>query len=91
MKLPINYRVSHWTVRKQAREQYVIEQQGKCWHCGFSLRKDTEKVKKPINNHLFPKGFFDHPVHLHHNHNTDKTIGSVHAYCNAELWQYHGE
>ena len=30
MKLPINYRDSHWTVRKQAREQYVVEKDGLC-------------------------------------------------------------
>ena len=32
-----------------------------------------------------------HPIHLHHDHDTDLTIGAVHAYCNAILWEYHNE
>lgn len=43
-----------------------------------------------IDERLFPKGFFDHPVHLHHNHDTGLTIGAIHCYCNAISWQYHG-
>lgn len=93
MKLPINYKESHWTVRKQAREQYYTEQGGKCWFCGEDLsgapREDI--LRKPINYKLFPKSMFDYPVHLHHDHKTQLTIGAVHAKCNAVLWQYYGK
>lgn len=51
-----------------------------------------EKItSKPINWKLFPKEFLKNPIHLHHSHDTDMTLGAVHAYCNAVLWQYHGE
>jgi hypothetical protein len=40
---------------------------------------------------LFPKNFLKWPVHLHHSHDTGMTIGAVHSYCNAVLWQYHNE
>jgi hypothetical protein len=45
----------------------------------------------PIDRELFPPGFFNYPVHLHHSHNSGLTIGAVHSYCNAVLWHYHGE
>jgi hypothetical protein len=40
---------------------------------------------------LFPKGFLNAPVHLHHSHVTNMTLGAVHGYCNGYLWQYLGE
>lgn len=93
MKLPINYKDSDWTTRKQAREQYCFEQKGKCHYCGSDLSGEPrEDVKrKVINVKLFPKGMFNYPIHLHHCHKTHMTIGAVHAKCNAILWQYHGE
>ena len=30
MKLPIDYTKAHWTVRKEARLQYIKEQYGLC-------------------------------------------------------------
>lgn len=93
MELPINYNKSHWTIRKQAREQYVKEQNGLCWFCKEPLcgepKSDVNNLS--INIKLFPVNFFDYPVHLHHCHKTKMTIGAVHAKCNAVLWQYHGE
>lgn len=44
-----------------------------------------------LQRKIFPKGFFDRPVHLHHSHDTGLTIGAVHAVCNAVLWIYHRE
>ena len=88
MKLPINYKDSHWTIRRQAREQYILEQDGKCCHCKKDIYTEPDETK-PINKKLFPQGFFDYPIHLHHSHEDDgMTIGAVHAYCNAYLWQY---
>lgn len=92
MKLPINYAEATWAQRKQAREMYIEQQEGKCWYCGGLLEEypPEEILKKRINWRLFPPNFKRYPV-LHHNHKTHMTIGSVHAYCNAVLWQYHGE
>jgi len=93
MKLPINYNTAHWKVRKIAREQYVKEQDFKCCFCDGSLNEEApEKIRsKYINWSLFPPNFLKHPVHLHHDHATGMTIGAVHNYCNAILWQYHGK
>ncbi len=93
MELPINYNEAHWTTRKDAREQYVFEQNRVCCHCGCSLDEEPprEITSKKINWKLFPPNFLKYPVHLHHSHETGMTIGAVHNYCNAVLWQYHGE
>ena len=93
LSLPIDYTKSHWSVRKQAREQYCEEQEWKCYHCGANLKGSPSKevMSKTINKKLFPKGMFDHPIHLHHDHKTGMTIGAVHSVCNAVLWQYYGE
>ncbi|UYF10828.1 hypothetical protein 12VC501_gene0030 [Vibrio phage 12VC501] len=93
LELPINYNTSHWSVRKQAREQYVTLQDGKCWFCNNLLKEEPTKeiLSKPINIKLFPKNMFQYPIHLHHDHNTGMTIGAVHARCNAVLWQYYGQ
>ncbi|QIG76556.1 hypothetical protein EVC27_031 [Rhizobium phage RHph_I1_6] len=79
--------------RRALRQLYVIEQQGLCHHCKrpLALRPTPGVEQAKINKDLFPPNFFDHPVHLHHNHNTGMTIGAVHARCNAYLWQYKGE
>ena len=93
MELPINYDGSHWKVRSKARDEYVILQKGLCYHCGGSLSCDPPEdiTELKINWDLFPPNFLKHPVHLHHDHKTSMTIGAVHSYCNAVLWQYHGE
>ena len=93
MKLPINYETSHWSLRKKARELYVIMQKGLCCHCGSNLsdKASDEMMRKNINKNLFPVNFFNYPIHLHHCHKTGMTIGAVHNQCNAVLWQYHGE
>jgi len=76
--------------RRALRDQYVVEQGEKCHHCEAFLYDSPSDVRA-VKVNLFPRGFFDHPVHLHHNHETGMTIGAVHAHCNAVLWQYHGE
>jgi len=93
MKLPINYKNSHWTIIKEAREKYVELQDGKCCHCGNPLdgEPSDEVMDKDVNENLFPTTFFKYPVHLHHSHETGLTIGAVHCRCNAVLWQYHNE
>lgn len=94
MELPVNYEDITWQVRKLVREEYTKRQDGRCYYCQQLLINPIHKTAmklKPINKNLFPKGFFQWPVHLHHNHKTGMTIGSVHNYCNAVLWQYHRE
>ena len=86
--LPIDYNTLHWTDRKKVREQYIKEQDNKCYYCGCNLYNDTPKhiTEKTINWGLFPPGFLTHPIHLQHNHKTGMTEGAVHNYCNAVMW-----
>jgi hypothetical protein len=78
--------------RREVREEYVLRQKGLCMFCKGSLNQPPDKsiTDKRINWRLFPPNFLKYPVHLQHCHETDKTEGAVHAYCNAVLWQYHG-
>lgn len=91
-RLPVNYNTLKPWQRRQVREQYVREQGGKCAYCGESLTgpPPTSVTSNPINWRLFPPGFCDYPVHLHHDHDSGLTEGAVHYYCNAVMWQYHG-
>jgi hypothetical protein len=90
MKLPINYEKARWPERKEAREAYVLEQNGLCYFCKKPLANEPNR-DLPVKLQLYPQGFFDNPVHLHHDHITGMTLGAVHCYCNAVLWEYHGE
>jgi len=91
--LPVYYDNLPRHEKRLVREQYIKEQKGKCYHCGSDLSGEPSKkvASKKLNMKLFPKGFLNYPVHLHHDHNTGLTIGAVHAHCNGVLWQYHGE
>lgn len=93
MKLPVNYNEIHYTQKRAVREEYIKRQKGMCAHCGHPLNGEAAKeiLAKPVNKKLFPQGFFKWPVHLHHSHGSGMTIGAVHNYCNAVLWQYHDE
>lgn len=88
--LPVKYKELHWSQRREVREQYIEEQKGLCYYCRKPLYEEPHKNRR-INPHLFPKNFFKYPVHLHHCHKTGDTLGAVHSYCNAVLWQYFGE
>lgn len=95
MELPVDYNKLDWRKgeKRIVREEYERLQEGKCWYCNQPLSGPPadEVAAKPIHMSLFPPGFLKHPVHLHHCHNTGMTIGAVHAYCNAVLWEYDGE
>jgi len=91
---PQDYTKLSQVERRLLRYEYAKAQGGKCYHCGKLLNYNPTQgfmTDHPINWSLFPKGFLDYPVHLHHNHETGLTIGAVHAYCNAILFQHHGE
>ncbi len=93
MKLPTKYDDLSMNERRLVREEYVRVQGGKCCHCSQDLDKQpcSSVRSRPVKPKYYPKGFFENPVHLHHSHVTGLTIGAVHAYCNAVLWEYHGE
>ena len=93
MKLPINYSKATWVERKRARKLYINQQDGKCYYCGASLAEapPSHILAKKITPSLYPESFFKYPIHLHHSHNTGLTIGAVHNYCNAVLWEYEKE
>jgi hypothetical protein len=92
-QLPTRYDRLSPDMRRLVREEYVRRQEGLCYHCKQPLRLDppSEIRAKSINWKLFPPNFTRYPHHLHHDHRTNLTIGTVHALCNAVLWQYHGE
>ena len=93
MNLPVNYDALTSRKKREVREEYVRLQDGKCVHCGEDLTgKPPSKITRMrVNRSLFPPNFFKWPVHLHHDHESGMTIGAVHNYCNAVLWQYYGE
>ena len=93
IELPTNYNALEPFERKDVRERYMQIQKGLCHHCKEPLSAPPPKeiTDMPVRKWLFPKSFFDWPVHLHHDHETGMTIGAVHNYCNAVLWQYHSE
>lgn len=92
MNLPINYKEISQTQRRLVREEYIRLQNGLCYYCNNPLDgPPTEAIKsKKINEKIFPKSMFKWPVHLHHDHNTGMTLGAVHCYCNAVMWEYEG-
>ena len=93
MDLPVNYKKLHYTKKKEVREEYIKLQNKKCHYCKESIYGEPAEfvMNKKIKKYLFPKGFFDWKIHLHHSHDTGLTVGVVHSHCNAVLWQYHGE
>jgi len=91
--LPQNYTKLNSKSRKTIRETYIEEQKGLCHYCRAELSGQPQKLAraKVVHPGLYPAGFFDNPVHLHHCHETGMTIGAVHAHCNAVLWEYEKE
>lgn len=93
-KLPVLYDTLDWRKgeKKEVREQYIKEQNNKCFYCNESLSIGApSRIKDmPFDWSLFPKTFLDHPIHLQHDHNTGYTEGAVHNHCNAFLWQFEG-
>ncbi len=94
--LPVEYAALDWKKgeRQAVRNQYVKEQEGKCYYCKALLNGDppSDITDKDIDWGLFPGGrqFLKYPIHLQHCHTTGMTEGAVHAYCNAVMWQYDG-
>ena len=92
IELPTKYDKLNAKTRKEVREAYIKMQNNKCWYCDRDLDGEPpiEVTGKHITKYLFPVGFFNHPKHLQHDHDTGLTEGVVHAYCNAVLWEYFG-
>lgn len=93
LELPVDYTLIPRDERYIVRDQYVSQQKNMCYHCGYTLSLSPPEIirMQKVDPGLYPPGFFDNPIHLHHDHNTDLTLGAVHAYCNAVLWEYHNE
>ena len=93
VSLPAMYAAMSPRERRAARQQYSAMQGGLCHHCKAPLSGPpaAHVARLRVKRSLFPPSFFQHPVHLHHSHETGLTIGAVHNHCNAVLWQYHGE
>lgn len=93
MQLPTMYNGLGPHEKRPVRERYQDLQNGLCYHCNAPLLGPPTKevTDRSVDVTLFPARFFDSPVHLHHSHDTGLTLGAVHAYCNAVLWQYYGE
>ena len=93
MKLPVKYDELNPATKRAVRLAYIEEQVGKCYYCKGLLNEMPPDIvmAKRVNKNLYPYKFFEHPIHLHHDHNSGYTLGSVHAYCNAVLWEHHGE
>ena len=93
VEMPSLYSKINQAQRARLREQYIQKQNNLCWFCQryiFGLSPEKVRLAK-LNMNLFPTGFLRNPIHLHHDHKTDLTIGAVHAECNAYLWQYLNE
>ena len=88
--LPVAYSKLKPYERAQVRLAYIRKQNGKCYLCKGNINGPSLS-KQVIHNDLYPIGFFKYPIHLHHNHDTDMTIGAVHCYCNAVLWEHYYE
>ena len=85
------YKEMDWLQRKRLRLKYIEVQENKCMWCGNSLSyyPTKEILETPIDETLFPKNMFDHPIHLQHCHKTGLTEWAVHARCNAVMRQYY--
>ena len=91
MQQPVNYNKLNSKQKKEVREQYITDQNNKCYYCKEDLHRNPPQkiLVMNINWRLFPPGFLKNKIHLQHNHTTGMTEGAVHAYCNAVMWQYH--
>jgi hypothetical protein len=93
LEIPMKYDDIPVDRKYVVREMYVLEQKGLCYHCKCPLHQPPPDFVTdiPITRDLFPDNFFKSPMHLHHSHVTGMTLGVVHNYCNAVLWEHHGE
>lgn len=93
MELPTRYDKLLSHEKRIVREEYRRLQEDVCPFCKAKLTEEPpDHIRnKPIDVRRFPEGFFKSPIHLHHSHITDMTLGAVHSKCNAVLWQYYGE
>jgi hypothetical protein len=90
--LPAMYDMLSPEQRRWARGEYARIQGGRCHYCKAPLAgPPTDEVQRRPLKREYPPNFFAWAHHLHHSHVTGLTIGVVHAYCNAVLWEYHGE
>ena len=92
-KLPVLYNKLNITEKRLIREEYCKIQNNLCYYCNSDLDSDPPDniLSIDVTYDFYPKNFFEYPIHLHHNHITGLTIGAVHSYCNAILWEHENE
>ncbi len=90
---PVAYSKLSPQEKRAVRSAYINAQNGLCHHCNAPLDGPPAPhvARQKVTRRLYPDNFFKFPVHLHHSHDTDLTIGAVHNHCNAVLWEHHGE
>jgi hypothetical protein len=93
---PQRYSDLNTSQRRKLRENYVVHFQGRCIYCDEPLNdKPHEFVRAKATSIWWPnlpggrKGFLSNSVHLHHDHETDLTLGPVHALCNAHSYHFY--
>ena len=94
-ELPKNfpeYSIMYKTLDKKIKELKNKKLQTKEGSTLEKIQSDIDQYQKEMDKikTIFPENFFDHSIHLHHDHDTGMTIGAVHAHCNAVLWEYEG-
>ena len=94
--LPCNYDSLSYAERRAVRDEYARRQLGLCYLCGCPLDGPPPlEILKTIAGYrldkMFSRGFFLYRVHLHHDHRTGETLGTVHSSCNAWLKIVAGE
>ena len=89
---PVLYHQLSPRMKKEVREAYIKEQDGRCMYCKEDLTRPAAAavLSKSLDMRRFPPQFLAHPVHLQHDHATGLTEGAVHAYCNGVMFQYEG-
>jgi hypothetical protein len=91
--IPCVYHDTSIEVRRIVREEYMRRQKNMCLFCASPLTGPPgyQAMRVSVSVFLFPAGFFNNPIHLHHNHKDGMTLGAVHALCNAILWEHFNE
>lgn len=85
LQLPTKYSSLSGQRRAAVKEAYICLQRERCWLCGDSLYAlptfivDNPNVVQLCYNQLAEQ----FPLQLHHDHDTDMTLGVTHAECNA--------
>lgn len=84
LELPTKYSSLSGERLAVVKEAYICLQRERCWLCGGNLYElPNHVVDNPNLIGLCSSQLAEqHPLHLHHNHDTGLTLGVAHAECN---------